>query len=257
MTQSNPTQPAIQPTESPSQLHAILHDGLLVHIQALLEIVVIATFVATFIVQPFRIPSASMRPTLRIGDFLLGDKQCFSPSGLLDHILPPTAVHRGDLIVFHYPIDPSRYLVKRVIGLPGDHLRLLDGRVYLNGNPLAEPYAVYAPAAPDTFRDDFPSLRATDPNVDPDWWAQLRRTVTDGQLTVPANHYFVMGDNRNDSEDSRYWGFVPRDAIVARPFIVYFSIANPPAIYGSRKPSVFTRLRSNLFAEIHNIRILR
>ena len=228
-------------------------DGLLIHAQALLEIVVVALFIAGFIVQPFRIPSSSMQPTLLVGDFLLGDKQAFAPTGAVpgfgssfDKILPPTIVKRGDLVVFHFPVDPTIHLVKRVIGLPGDRLHLRDGLVILNGTPLSEPYAVYSPAPPDSFRDDFPSLRSADPNVDPRWWAQLRRSIVNGEIVVPPNRYFVMGDNRNNSEDSRYWGFVSRDAIVGRPLLVYFSIAPTPT----------PTLRSRLKSALHQIRIL-
>jgi signal peptidase I len=228
-------------------------DGFLVHAQALLEIIVVATFVATFIVQPYRIPSASMQPTLLAGDFLLGNKQAFAPAGALDKVLPPTMVHRGDLVIFHFPPDPSIHLVKRVIGLPGDRLRLRHGRVLLNGQSLAEPYAVYSDVPPDSFRDDFPSLRNADPNVDPAWWATLRHIIADNEITVPPNNFFVMGDNRNDSEDSRYWGFVPREAIVARPLAVYFSVASPPPA----SDTLLTRLRAMLRGEAHSFRILR
>ena len=201
------------------------HVGFLLHAQGMLEILVIALFVATFLAQPFRIPSESMQPTLMVGDFLLGNKQSFAPSGVLDTVLPPAVIHRGDLVIFHYPVDPTRDLVKRVIAVPGDRLHLRNGLVYLNEQALVEPYAVYTPTPPDSFRDDFPSLRRTDPNADPRWWAELRRSVTREEILVPAGDYFVMGDNRNDSEDSRYWGFVPREAIVARPLVVYFSVA--------------------------------
>ena len=220
--------------------HRHPHNGFLLHAQALLEILVIALFVVTFLAQPFRIPSESMQPTLLVGDFLLGNKQSFAPSGLLDKILPPTTIHRGDLVIFRYPLDPNRDLVKRVIALPGDRLHLRNGLVYLNEQPLQEPYAIYTPAPPDDFRDDFPSLRRTDPNADPRWWAELRRSVNQNEITVPASDYFVMGDNRNDSEDSRYWGFVPRDSIVARPLLVYFSLARPDP----SRSSVPDRLRS-------------
>jgi len=204
------------------------HNGLLPHLQAILEILTIALFIATFILQPFRIPSDSMQPTLLVGDFLLANKQSFAPTGPLDALLPPTTIHRGDIVIFHYPLDPDRALIKRVIALPGDRIHLRNGLVFLNGKPLAEPYAVYTPSPPDTFRDDFPSLRHADPNADPNWWAQLRRLDLHNEITVPANDYFVMGDNRNDSEDSRYWGFVPRATIIARPLFVYASIARDP-----------------------------
>jgi len=220
---------SVPPTRKP-------HNGLLPHLQALLEILTIALFIATFILQPFRIPSESMQPTLLVGDFLLANKQAFSPTGPLDALLPPTTIHRGDIVIFHYPLDPDRALIKRVIALPGDRIHLRNGLVFLNGQPLAEPYAIYTPSPPDTFRDDFPSLRHADPNADPNWWAQLRRMETrnetsglHNEITVPANDYFVMGDNRNDSEDSRYWGFVPRNTIIARPLFVYASMAASPS----------------------------
>jgi signal peptidase I len=189
----------------------------------MINIIVVAMFIITFAVQPFRIPSESMEPTLLVGDFLLVDKQVgdethpriFAPNG---------EIHRGDLVVFHYPVDSSLHLVKRVIGLPGDRVHLRDGHVYVNGLPLSEPYAVYRPAAADSYRDDFPRLVSADPGVDSRWWIQMRSLVSNGELTVPADSYFVLGDNRNDSEDSRYWGFVPRAAIVGKPFLIYFSL---------------------------------
>ncbi len=222
-------QTAVTTTASPFRHGS--NDGVLTVIKALLEVLVIASFIVTFLVQPFRIPTGSMEPTLRVGDFLLVDKQSFGPSGFLDGLLPPENVHRGDLVVFHFPPDPKRDLVKRVVGVPGDRIRLHDGRVLLNDAPLHEPYAYYSPAFLESFRDDFPSLRMTDPNVDPRWWAELRRIVRNSEITVPRDSYFVMGDNRNNSEDSRYWGFVPRAGIVGRPLVVYFTTSVPEAAF--------------------------
>ena len=211
-------------------------------VKALLEVLVISSFIVTFLVQPFRIPTGSMEPTLLVGDCLLVDKQSYGPGDFLDHaLLPPDDVHRGDLVVFHFPPDPSRDLVKRVIAVGGDRIRLLDGRVILNDVPIREPYAYYSPAFLESFRDDFPSLRMTDPNVDPRWWAELRRIIHDGEVTVPKGDYFVMGDNRNDSEDSRYWGFVPQANIVGRPLLVYFT-TNIPESAANLGPAA--RLRS-------------
>jgi signal peptidase I len=230
-------------------------DGFLLHLQAACEIVICALFFVTFIAQPFRIPSESMMPALQVGDFLLGSKQAFAPSGVLDHVLPPTTVHRGDIVIFHFPVDPTRDLVKRVVGLPGDRIHLHDGQVFLNGAASREPYAFYGYSYPDTFRDDFPSLHRMDPNTDPDWWAELRRSVVDHEVVVPAGEYFVMGDNRNNSEDSRYWGYVPRGAIVARPLVVYFSTAMP-----DREPfglSFVRRVTFELHEELRNLRVVR
>jgi signal peptidase I len=227
--------PRVQPSSK-------AHDGVLATFRSLLEFIVIALFALTFILQPFRIPSESMVPTLKVGDFLMVDKQAYEPEGHLSWLLPPSTVHRGDLVVFHYPVDPSMHLVKRVVGLPGDRIRLHGGRVWINEAPLDEPYAFYSPAGLNDFRDNFPSLRETDPNLDPKWWLHLRRSVANGELTVPAGELFVLGDNRNDSEDSRYWGFVAERDLVGRPFVVYFTL--PTIDADSAPPSLLTRLRT-------------
>jgi len=200
--------------------------GLLPAVQSLLLVLTVSLFVMTFTVQPIRIPSASMEPTLLVGDFMLMDKQ--SVEGSADGLLPPVSINRGDVIVFHDPVDdPNVHLVKRVIGIPGDRIHLRDGVVYLNGTPLKESYAVYRQSAEDRYRDDFPDLQTMQTRVNPMWWIRLRNLVHDGDVTVPQASYFVMGDNRNDSEDSRYWGFVPRNAIVGKPLVIYFSWRQP------------------------------
>ncbi len=200
--------------------------GLLPAVQSLLLVLTAALFVMTFTVQPIRIPSSSMEPTLLIGDFMLMDKQAVAGSAA--GLLPPASVNRGDVVVFHDPVDdPNVHLVKRVIGIPGDKLHLRDGVVYLNGQPLKESYAVYRESAEDRYRDDFPDLQTMQTRVNPMWWIRLRNLVHDGDVTVPPASYFVMGDNRNDSKDSRYWGFVPRNAIVGKPLLIYFSWRQP------------------------------
>ena len=210
--------PAMKPMARTAESHTMLHA-----IQSLLYIIVIAIFIITFAVQPFRIPSESMEPTLLVGDFLLVAKQEFPfPKDALP--FPATPIKRGDVIVFHYPVDPSIHLVKRVIGMPGDHLRLRDGHVYIDGRALVEPYAVYRPGPADNYRDNFPRLANPDPDVGSNWWIQMKSLVNHGELTVPPHSFFVLGDNRNDSEDSRYWGFVPASAIVGKPLRVYFSL---------------------------------
>ncbi len=252
----NGSAPAGKPMPTPSVHRPPPHPhGLLASIASILEITVIALFIVTFLLQPFRIPSESMIPTLRVGDFLLVDKQSYAPQGRLDKLLmPPTTVKRGDLVVFHYPVDLSLHLVKRVIGVPGDRIHLRGGRVYLNEQPIAEPYALYTLARPNNFRDSFPSLREADPNIDPAWWAELRRIDSGGEITVPPGHFFVMGDNRNNSEDSRYWGFLPRNDLEGRPLVVYFSLNHS----GQPEPdSPLARLAERYRAAFRSMRILR
>ncbi len=206
--------------------HAARHGsdaGVLPALQSLIYIIVIAIFIITFAVQPFRIPSESMEPTLLVGDFLLVNKQSLGfdeASG----VLPATSIRRGDIVVFHYPVEPAMHLIKRVVGVPGDHLKLHDGHVYINGRPTTEPYAVYRASAPDNFRDNFPRLQNADPDIDSRWWIRMHSLIDHGELIIPSDNYFVLGDNRNDSEDSRYWGFVPRSSIVGKPFVIYFSL---------------------------------
>ncbi|WP_348267944.1 signal peptidase I [Edaphobacter paludis] len=225
---SNPLHGAdapLSPAPHSHHLHLPHHanEGILPSIQSLLAIMVIAIFIITFCIQPFRIPSGSMEPSLLVGDFLLVNKQITTP-GVSDWLFPTPRIHRGEIVVFHYPINPTMHLVKRVIGLPGDRIKLRDGRVYINGQALSEPYAMYLPSAPDGYRDNFPRLQSADPAVDSRWWIKMHRLIDDGELTIPSGDYFVLGDNRNDSEDSRYWGFVPRAAIVGEPILIYFSL---------------------------------
>ncbi len=199
--------------------------SLLQAFQSQIILIVVALFILTFVVQPFRIPSASMEPTLLVGDFLLVNKQVSNR-----RLLPQASasrIQRGDLIVFHYPVNPAKDLVKRVVGLPGEQLRMHEGHVYIDNHALDEPYAAYRTAAADSYRDDFPRVDRADPGVDSRWWIQMHTLVSRGELTIPADNYFVLGDNRNDSEDSRYWGLVPRAAIVGKPFLVYFSLNEP------------------------------
>jgi signal peptidase I len=208
----------------PAQAKHIIYPSPLETVRSLLTVIVMALFALTFILQPFRIPSESMERTLLVGDFLLVNKSVYGPPGIWSHLLPYREVQRGDIIVFHFPLDPPEHIVKRVIGIPGDRIHLRDGVVYRNGQAVTEPYAVYESAYADSFRDQFPTASYTDPGVDTHWWTQMRADVADGDLIVPAGQYFVMGDNRNHSRDSRYWGFVPRSAIVGRPFVIYFSL---------------------------------
>jgi signal peptidase I len=223
-------------------------------LQSLMGTVVIAIFVITFIVQAFQIPSESMENTLLVGDYLLVNKLCYGGQGLGDHVMPYQKIKRGDIIVFHYPVDPQQHFVKRVIGVPGDRLRMERKRVLINGRPLDEPYVRFLEPPNSLFRDNFPRLDIAAPRLSGDWWLEMKKLVVDGQLIIPEGHYFVMGDNRDDSEDSRYWGFVPRENIIGRPLVIYWSVRdwdkNPSA-------SVMGRLYHLAYAVTHIFQITR
>ena len=192
--------PAPHPAHSPFA-HWRAHLPTLPHVLAsLMQTVVVALFVLTFIVQPLLIPSESMERTLLVGDFLLFNKQVYAPAGILGRwLLPYRSPARGDIVVFHHPYPPM--LIKRVVGLPGDRLRIAGGKVFINGVALNEPYAAFEPAPPNPERDNFPGgvYTVPEPQVDPEWWRQMQSLTHDGELVVPPDEYFVLGDNRNHS----------------------------------------------------------
>jgi len=200
-------------------------------LQSLLGTVVIAVFVITFVVQAFQIPSESMENTLLVGDYLLVNKLCYGGGGQTNYLMPYQRIKRGDIVVFHFPVDPAQHFVKRVIGVPGDHLRLINKKVWINGKPLEEPYVRFL-EPPNSwfrdpnnmFRDNFPRVDIPAVGMEGKWWLEMRKLVEDDQLIVPQGHYFVMGDNRDDSQDSRYWGFVPRENIIGKPLLIYWSV---------------------------------
>ncbi|HEX8816258.1 MAG TPA: signal peptidase I [Terriglobales bacterium] len=229
----------------------------LASVQSLLNTVVIAIFVITFVVQAFQIPSESMENTLQVGDYLLVNKLCYGTGGwLLDHLLPYRTITRGDIVVFHYPVHPQQHFVKRVVGVPGDRLRLINRQVFVNGKPLTEPYVRYTSEDVDVFRDDFPRTNIAVPGLEGEWWLEMKKLVEDGQLIVPAGNYFVMGDNRDVSDDSRYWGFVPRENIIGRPLLIYWSVKS---IDDDRyvSSSIGDRLYRFAYAASHLFRITR
>jgi signal peptidase I len=224
-------------------------------VQSIAGTVVIAVFVVTFIMQAFTIPSESMERTLLIGDYLLVDKFCYGASSW-NLLLPYRKVQRGDIVVFHYPVHPQQHFVKRVVGVPGDRVRLINKHVYVNGVPLEEPYVQYVSATHDPYRDDFPRTDIPSIGVTARWWAEMPRLVEDKQLIIPEGSYFVLGDNRDDSQDSRYWGFVPRENIIGRPLIIYWSVRNlNNDLPGS--PTAGDRLYHLAYAVTHFFQITR
>lgn len=184
--------------------------------------ILLLLFGTTNLLQAFVIPTGSMEDTLLVGDHLLVDKLAYSPAdGFSKHLLPYCEVHRGDIIVFRYPVDISQTFVKRCIGVPGDRIHLSDKRLFLNGRAVDEPYVYHKSAYIDAYRDYFPSAPgAALPRSAQD---MLANHVMSGDVVVPPGYYFAMGDNRDNSLDSRYWGFVPRANIIGKPIIIYWS----------------------------------
>ena len=188
--------------------------------------ILLLLFGTTTLVQAFVIPTGSMEDSLLIGDHLLVDKLAYAPADAVgDVLLPYMDVQRGDIIVFRYPIDLAQTFVKRVIGVPGDRIKLINKEVFINGNLVDEPYVVHKTEYIDAYRDNFPSPPNT--QVYPPATVMLKDHVSSGEVVVPDGSYFALGDNRDLSLDSRYWGFVPRDNIIGKPLIVYWSYDAP------------------------------
>jgi signal peptidase I len=179
------------------------------YFESIVIAVILALFIRTFVVQAFKIPTGSMENNLLVGDHLLVNKFVFGPSesSLERRLLPEAQVRRGEVVVFKYPEEPERDFIKRVIGLPGETVELRRKQVYINGRPLDEPY-VHFLVPPSTRAQEFAAY-------------DVREQY--GPVTVPDGQYFVMGDNRDNSQDSRYWGFLPRDFIKGKALMVYWS----------------------------------
>ena len=185
--------------------------------------------IRTFLVQAFKIPTGSMEDTLLIGDFLLVNKAVYG-AGIpgTDYRLPGFShVERGDIVVFVYPdpyaeYEPDPDYVKRVVGMPGDTLAMRDKVLLVNGDRQNEAFAQYLDGIDDQYRPQFSWQREfLAPGMDPERYRPSRDNW--GPIVVPPAHYFVMGDNRDNSADSRYWGFVPSESVKGKPLIVYFS----------------------------------
>jgi signal peptidase I len=181
------------------------------YFESIVIAVILALFIRTFVVQAFKIPTGSMEENLLIGDHLLVNKFIFAPvaSPLERTLLPVASIKRGDVIVFKYPEDPERDFIKRVIGLPGETVEVREKKVYINGQALDEPYAHYL--LPVSTPSEFHEVTSFD----------VRERY--GPVTVPADQYFVMGDNRDNSQDSRYWGFLRRDYVKGKALVIYWS----------------------------------
>ena len=189
--------------------------------------VVLYLFCTSMVAQAFIVPTGSMEDTVLIGDHLIVDKIAYAtPGPVSKYLLPYSTVKRGDIIVFKPPIDNERDpYVKRVIGVPGDRIRFEKQQLVLNGVRMREPYTVHKAAYPDNYRDDFPA--PPDRFLLPGGVRMLRENVVNGEVVVPPGHYFAMGDNRDNSSDSRYWGFVPKQNIIGKPVMIFWSYDAP------------------------------
>jgi signal peptidase I len=181
------------------------------YFESIVIAVILALFVRTFVLQAFKIPTGSMENNLLIGDHLLVNKFIDAPtaSAIERTLLPIGEIHRGDVLVFKYPVEPDRDYIKRVIGLPGETLELKEKKIFINGKPLDEPYVHFLEEP--RRNTDLTEVTSSD----------VRENY--GPVTVPPNQYFMMGDNRDNSADSRYWGFMPRDYVKGKALLIYWS----------------------------------
>jgi signal peptidase I len=200
---------------------------------SLAAVLVTGLFIITFIVQAFEIPSSSMENTLLIGDHVFVNRVQFAPpSHWVGPLLPYRSPRHGDVVVFLSPSEPGLYVVKRIMGVPGDHIHLRDGVVYRNGEKLAEPYSIHNADDYNPYRDNFPAVPPdSNGNVTPEWALSLPQHIQGDDLVVPEDSYFAMGDNRDVSLDSRFWGFIPRENVIGRPMFIYWSFETPPLQY--------------------------
>jgi signal peptidase I len=181
------------------------------YFESIVIAVILALFIRTFVVQAFKIPTGSMEENLLIGDHLLVNKFVFGPTEtpVERTLLPIGTIERRDVIVFKYPEEPDRDFIKRVIGLPGETVEVREKKVYINGQALDEPYVHFL--QPASTNSEFHEVTSFD----------VRERY--GPVTVPPNQYFVMGDNRDNSQDSRYWGFLPRENVKGKALVIYWS----------------------------------
>jgi signal peptidase I len=195
--------------------------------ESILVAVILALFVRTFVFQAFKIPTGSMKPNLLVGDHLIVNKFIFAPtaSPIERALLPMREIRRGDIIVFKFPEEPERDFIKRVIGLPGETIELRKKRVYINDSLLDEPYVHFLVPPGEEEGGEF----------------DLR--VRYGPVTVPEGHYFMMGDNRDNSEDSRYWGFLPKEYVKGRAVFVYFSFGEESGLSSVRWNRILHQIR--------------
>ena len=218
--------------------------------------ILILLFGTTTLLQAFIVPTPSMDTTVMVGDHLLVDKLAFAPAGAISrYLLPYTEPKRGDVIVFRYPMDIRQNYVKRVMGVPGDHIKVVDKVVHLNGKALTEPYAQHVFPGIEPYRDNFPS-EPYGPVVERAR-QMLAEHAKNGELIVPPGSYFAMGDNRDNSLDSRYWGFVPRENIIGKPLVIFWSYDAPTEELVGDSSDHYIDLAKNFFSKTRWSRTLK
>ena len=193
---------------------------------SLAGVLVVGLFIITFILQAFEIPSSSMEDTLLIGDHVFVNREQFAPpTRWMGPLLPYRDIRRGDIVVFLSPEEQGLFVVKRIMGVPGDHIHLRDGVVYRNGEKLVEPYVQHKLADYNPYRDNFPAVPPSEMYGvrNEKWQQELPSHLEGGDIVVPPDSYFAMGDNRDVSYDSRFWGFIPRKNLIGRPMFIYWS----------------------------------
>jgi signal peptidase I len=197
-----------EPTEVPAFKKSVGRE----YLESIIVAVILALFIRTFAVQAFKIPTGSMKENLLIGDHLLVNKLVYSPSAgpLEDRIMGKRPIRRGDVVVFKFPEDPTRDFIKRVIGLPGETVEIRNKQVLIDGKPIVEPYVHFIEQP---LRPDDPEYGLRSDSIRDNW----------GPQTVPAGQLLVLGDNRDNSRDSRFWGFLPEDQVKGRALLVYWS----------------------------------
>src|SRR5271157_2743399 len=204
---------------------------------SLAGVLVTGLFIITFVLQNFEIPSSSMEDTLLIGDHVFVNREQFAPpTRWMGPLMPYRDIRRNDIVVFLSPEEQGLFVVKRIMGVPGDHIHLSDGVVYRNGGKLVEPYVQHKVADYNPYRDNFPAVPPSEMyGVRNEKWTQeLPLHLQGDDIVVPANSYFAMGDNRDVSYDSRYWGFIPGNNVIGRPVFIYWSFVTPPNQYRLR-----------------------
>jgi signal peptidase I len=232
-------------------------------VQSIASLLAVGLFIITFCLQAFEIPSSSMENTLLIGDHVFVDRVRLAPKAPWMKLTPYRDPQRGDIVVFLSPSTPGLYVVKRVIGIPGDRIHLQNKNVYRNGQLLDESkYVQHISGSYVPYRDEFPAVSPdSGMDVTPEWQLTMPSHMEGGDIVVPPGAYFGMGDNRDVSLDSRFWGFIPRENIIGRPMFIYWSFEEPPGQYqrtsiGERVGYVF-HIIIHFFDETRWSRMLR